>query len=136
MRWVPFAIMLGCQTETDSEPAEDCGTLSEGAEADKCHYAEMQLGVKASDLEAAQAALARISDPLLASAGANEILSTWEGDGLSLDVAMSLCSSLAEGHQTPCRKTWNRPHLWVREARTQPDGQPKWPAPGQGDAGR
>jgi len=106
--WVWIA--LGCG-EPDSL---DCATLDDVDAADSCHYEQVRAHVSTEDLQAARQAIDRIEDPLLASAAAHELLSSWHGPGLNLQVAMEICSTLSEKHQTSCRLTWNRPHLWYR----------------------
>jgi hypothetical protein len=103
-------LVLAC-SEPDSV---DCTTLSDVEAADSCHYEEVRSHVSAEDLQAARQAIDRIQDPLLSSAAVHELLSSWTGPGLNLEVAMEICSMLEDDHQTSCRKTWNRPHLWYR----------------------
>jgi hypothetical protein len=125
MRLFLLWTLLACQEDTPT----DCGSLTDREEADACHYSQLQTQIRAKDLEGSQASISSIESPMLASAAVHELFQTWQGEGLDLQRAMTLCESLDVAYQASCKQTWDRPHLWIEAAGKRAAGEPRWPKP-------
>lgn len=117
--------LLACQNDTPT----DCESLTDTETADACHYSQLQAQITAGDLDGSQASIASIESPMLASAAVHELFQTWQGEGLDLQRAMTLCEGLDTAYQASCKQTWDRPHLWIEAAGARAPGEPRWPKP-------
>lgn len=91
--------------------SKDCSSLDAGTARDSCLLEQAVRLAESDDLTAAYATIRGIDEPLARASAINAVLgiAPEKVDGNSV---LALCNTLPPPYYAPCRKTWERPHLW------------------------